>query len=59
MGGFSVPRIFRVEVLDEDAVIITFEDGTCASYSAFLLHAMVDQAQRIAVEPDYAMREHF
>jgi len=39
-------RIVEAERLD-GGVLITFEDGKCARYSASLLHAMFSQAEEV------------
>lgn len=51
MEQYSIPHITHVERLS-DAITITYADGTCALYSHFLLHAMLDQAQRITLDPE-------
>ena len=46
MDSYSLPRLVSVERLDGGAVI-AFADGRVAYYSAFLLHAVIDQAELI------------
>ena len=40
------PRILSTEKY-ENAVLVTFEDGRCALYSASLLHATLPQAEQL------------
>ena len=51
MESYSTPRITGVERL-VDGVIISFDDGKCALYSAFLLHAFFDQAAPLLDDSD-------
>ena len=46
----SIPRILYADRLN-GGVIITFDDGKCAVYSAALLHATLPQAEQV-FEPD-------
>ena len=41
-----LPRITHAERL-KTGVIITFEDGKCALYSAALLHSVLSQAEEL------------
>jgi hypothetical protein len=45
------PPIVEAEKLS-DGVLITFEDGKCALYSAALLLETFPQAQEIALDPE-------
>ena len=47
MDTHSDPRILSTEKY-ENAVLVTFEDGQCALYSASLLHATLPQAEQLA-----------
>jgi hypothetical protein len=49
MNPHSDPRILSTEKY-ENAVLVTFEDGQCALYSASLLHATLPQAEQLADE---------
>jgi hypothetical protein len=51
MKTLSVPRVVSAERL-EKGVIITFDDGKCALYSASLLHATFPQAEQVS-EKDF------
>ncbi|WP_263385623.1 hypothetical protein [Granulicella arctica] len=47
----SAPRIVSAERLN-GGVIIAFEDGKCAVYSAALLYATFSHAEHVITEPE-------
>ena len=47
MTADLLAHIVAAERLSKNGVIITFEDGKCAVYSASLLHAMFSQAEEV------------
>jgi hypothetical protein len=51
METYPIPRVVFAERLD-GGVVVTFEDGKCALYSAALLYLQLDQAQILLDEPD-------
>jgi hypothetical protein len=51
MNTPAVPRLLEAEILG-GGVIITFDDGKCAIYSASLLYATFDQATLVEVEDE-------
>jgi hypothetical protein len=46
MRDTIIPNVQCVDKL-KDGILVTFEDGQCAVYSAFLLYTMLSQAQRV------------
>lgn len=44
----SIPRVVTVDKTD-DGVIIEFDDGRCAIYSASLLHEVFPKAKSVSV----------
>ena len=50
------PRILAAEKL-ANAVMVTFDDGICAVFSAALLHDSLTQADRVLNENDLELDE--
>ena len=50
MEAYPDPRILSMEKY-ENAILVTFDDGTCALYSASLLRSALPEAEKL-VEPD-------
>ncbi len=46
MTALTGPRITNAEKL-ENSILITFDDGRCALYSALLLHDKISEAREI------------
>jgi hypothetical protein len=51
MKARPTPRIVSADLLN-GSILIAFDDGTCALYSAELLQATLPQAEQIIVEPE-------
>ncbi len=51
------PRIVYAERM-ADSIIVGFDDGRCALYSAALLHATLSQAEEVTEREDEEATDH-